>query len=343
MILHVVGRQDEPFAAAQETPVQQEAFFRQRIKEVAASGVHSFLDRSRVKEAIEQMASGAQTFQAGGQHLAELFFDFHPPQSTSGAFFVFELRGGEADVVLYALVKYDYRSAVELSQKADGQHLLREIVQAFIKDKRAIQKFCLIRVRNGVAEPLVSASDRMKEAPDLTDYFERYLGVSRTRSTLELSRRLNETMRKTLNELKAFLPDGDVGAALGRAKAALRVRQIVNNDDVVDALFHAAGRPDDEEIRNKFERITRRRLRTGDLEDVAFQPDRRILAQQPRQFVITAEEVKLEYPEEELNRSVTRTAVDGGYEFVIRTRLPLVKDDTLALKPRAGADGTDQV
>ena len=342
MILHVVGRQDEPFAAAQETPVQQEAFFRQRILEVAASGVHSFIDRSRVKETVERMASGAGTFQAGGQELADLFFDFHPPQSTSGAFFVFELRGEDPDVVLYALVKYDYRSAVELSHQADGQHLLREIVQAFIKDKRAIQKFCLVRVRGGEAEPLVSASDRMKEAPDLTDYFERYLGVSRSRSTLELSRKLNETMRQTLNELKAYLPDENVGAALGRAKAALRTRQVISNDDVVDAMFHAAGRPDNEDVRNRFERVTRRRLRTGDLEDVAFQPDRRILAQQPRQFVVTAEEVKLEYPEEELNRSVTRRAVDGGFEFVVKTRLPLVKDDTLALKPRESDDAPEQ-
>lgn len=340
MILHVVGRKDEVFAPAPETPVQEELFFRQRILEVAASGVHSFTNRSRVRPVLQDMANGVTTFEHGGQVLAELFFDFHVGQSTSGAFFVFELRGDRPDAILYALVKYDYRAAVELSQQANGQHLLREIVQAFIKDKRAIQKFCIARVVNGVAEDVVSASDRMKEAPDLTDYFEKYLGVSRSRSTIELSRKLNEAMRLALKDLRDILPDGDDGRALGNAKAALRPRLLVGNDDVVEAIMHAAGRPDDEDVRRRIEKVIRRKLKTADLEEVSFQPDRRALAQQPRRLVVTAEEVKLEYPEEELDRSVTRREIADGVEFTIVSRRPLVKDDTLA--PRTvGADADD--
>ena len=340
MILHVVGRKDEVFAPAPETRVQEELFFRQRILEVAASGVHSFTDRSRVRPLLEAIASGGTTFEEGGQQLASLFFDFHVSQATSGAFFVFELRGEEPEVILYALVKYDYRSAVELSQQANGQSLLREIVQAFIKDKRAIQKFCLARVRDGRAGELVSASDRMKDAPDLTDYFERYLGVTRSRSTHELSRKLNEAMRQALRELRPFLPDGDDGEALKNAKAALRPRTIVGNDDVVDAILHAAGRPEDEDVRRRIDRVTRRKLKTGDLEDVAFQPDRRTLAQQPRRLVVTAEEVKLEYPEDQLNRSVTRRETDDGWEFTVVSRRPLVKDDTLSTKATEPVEDT---
>lgn len=338
MILHVVGRKDEVFAPAPETRVQEELFFRQRILEVAASGVHSFTNRSRVRPVLEAMSSRRTTFEEGGQQLASLFFDFHVGQATSGAFFVFELRGEDPEVILYALVKYDYRSAVELSQQANGQSLLREIVQAFIKDKRAIQKFCLTRVREGRAEDLVSASDRMKEAPDLTDYFERYLGVSRSRSTQELSRKLNEAMRQALRELRPFLPDGDDGEALKSAKAALRPRAIVGNDDVVDAILHAAGRPEDEDVRRRIDRVTRRKLKTGDLEDVAFQPDRRTLAQLPRRLVVTAEEVKLEYPEDQLNRSVTRRETDNGWEFTVVSRRPLVKDDTLSTRATVPAE-----
>lgn len=340
MILHVVGRHDADFVAASETPVQQELFFRQRILEVAASGVHSFTERSQVRPVLEEMARGDLGFEAGGQRLASLFFDFHVRQSTSGAFFVFELRADEAmDVVLYALVKYDYRAAVELSQQPDGQHLLREIVQAFIKDKRAIQKFCLVRVRHGVAEALVSASDRMKEAPDLTDYFERYLGVERSRSKMELSRKLNEAMRRAYDAVKDILPGEDVGAALERAKGSLRGRAVVSNDDVVDAMLHGAHRPMDEALRARLEKATRRQLRNGDLEEVSFLPDRRVLAQQPRKRVVTAEDVSLEYPEEELGRSVSRRQIPGGWEFTIVSRQALVRDDTLAPKPLVAEDG----
>ena len=38
-----------------------------------------------------------------------------------------------------------------------------------VKERKAVQKFCIARLRNGVAETIVSAADRMKEAPDLTD------------------------------------------------------------------------------------------------------------------------------------------------------------------------------
>lgn len=329
MILHVVGRKDAPFAAEPEIPVQEELFFRSRIIMEAASGVHSFESHSLVKPILEQMARSALTFEQGGQQLAQRFWIDHVKQSTSGAFFVFELRGDAQDVVLYAMVKYDYRSAVELSQ-VNGQSTLREIVQAFVKERKAVQKFCIARVRNGVAETIVSAADRMKEAPDLTDYFEKFLGVSRSRSTLELSKQLNEVLRASLDELKGILPNNDVGAAVAQAKLALQGRNTVSNDDVVDALLHAAGRPEDETVRQKLEKVARRKLRSKDLEDVEFRPDPRTLRLQPRHVVRTAEDVKIEYPNEEIGRTVTRHETeDGGYVFTVRTPRRLVEDNTM--------------
>jgi hypothetical protein len=340
MILHLVGKRDAEFQPEPEIPVQEELFFRARILGEAGSAVHSFGPHSQVRPLLERMATGALGFEPGGQALAQLFWRDHVKQATSGAFFVFELRVADPDVVFYALIKYDYREAVELTQ-IDGRNVLRAIIQAFVKERKAIQKFCIARVRAGVADELVSAADRMEQAPDLTDYFERFLGVSRSRSTQELSARLNEVLRASLNELQDHLPGRDVGRAVAQAKLALQPLASVSNENLIDAVMHAAGRPDDEKVRATLERVVRRRLRAQNLDDVEFRPDARTLQLRPRRVVRTVEDVKLEYPDEELGRSVTRQEMsDGGFTFTIRTGKALVEDGTLPYRAAAGGDAT---
>ena len=337
MILHVVGKKDALFEAQRELPLQETEFFKARIIDEASSGVHSFLEHSFVKPILEEISTEVISFEAGAQRLSQTFFTMHVKSSTSGAFFVFQLATSEADVKIFALLKYDYREAVELTH-VEGRHVLRAIVQAFIKDRRALQKYCIARVRGGVAEPLVSASDRMEEAPDLTDYFERYLGVQRSRSTQELSGRLREAIRGTLDELKDRIPDGHVGRAVARAKIALQGRATVTNEDVFDAILHSIGRPDDEDVRAKIERVIRRKLKAKGLDNVAFRPDPQTLQVQPRNIVRTFEGVVLEFPGEELNRSVVREELPGGgATFTITTDRPLVEDGTKPQKIDADA------
>ncbi|WP_181443436.1 hypothetical protein [Porphyrobacter sp. YT40] len=332
MIIHVVGQRDADFVPQPEIEVQQEGFFRARIVSEAADGVHRFSEDSPVKAIIESMARDEIEFEAGGQQLARRFWEMHVRQSIAGAFFVVELQSDLKGTRLYAMIKYDYREAVELAE-ADGRSVLRAIVQAFVKERRAIQKFCLARVREGVTEEVVTASDRMKEAPDLTDYFERYLGVSRSRSNDELSSRLNEALRGTLEDVRSDLPRGDVGGAVARAKVALQGRAVVSNDDVVDAVLHAANRPDDEAVRARLEAATRRRLRKQNLQDVEFRPNRRVLQVQPRRIIRTAEEVRLEFPAEELGNTVIRQETPEGVVFTIRPSR-LIEDGTLPDRTR---------
>ncbi|TPN42810.1 nucleoid-associated protein [Mesorhizobium sp. B1-1-7] len=332
MIIHLVGKPGEPFTPRDEIDVQEEGFFRARIQSEAGDGVHSFVVGSEVRHQLELIAKGEVTFPQGGQVLARRFFDMHVKQSVAGAFFLLQLRTAAPDSVLFALIKYDYREAVELTD-AGGRSVLRAIVQAFVKDRHAVQKFCLVRVIDGAAQELVCASDRMKEAPDLTDYFERYLGVRRSKSNAELSKRLNEALRGTLQDVKDILPNSDVGAAVSKAKLALQGRATVSNDDIVDAVLHAADRPDDEDLRYRIDVVTRRRLKRLQLQDIEFRPDRDTLQVQPRRIVRTAEEVRLEFPGEELGRSVTRETFDDEVVFTVRTRR-LVEDGTLPVKTR---------
>jgi hypothetical protein len=331
MIIHVVGRADEEFDPQPEITVQEEPFFRSRIVDEAADPVHSFVEGSDVKYVIERMAQDIMTFEAGGQNLSRRFFDMHVKQSVAGAFFVLELSTSDADTKIYALIKYDYRQAVELTEH-EGRNVLRAIVQAFIKERRAVQKICLVRVESGSAQVMVSASDRMKDAPDLTDYFERYLGVTRTKTTAELSRRLNEALRQSLEDVKPHLPERNVGKAVAAAKKALRVREVVSNDDVVDAVLHAAGRPEDEKIITDITAAARKRLKRNNLQDVSFKPDKKTLEVLPRLYVRTVEQVRLEFPSEELDHSVFKSKNDKGITFTIHTK-ELLEDGTLSDKP----------
>lgn len=330
MIIHLIGKRID-FQRAPETPVQQQEFFQSRIIDHAASAVHTFTQHSNVRPVLQQMGAGEIGFEAGGQELARLFRHDHPTQSTPGAFFVFQLSTDIEGDNLYALIKYDYRAVVELSQR-DGQNVLREIIQAFVKEKRAVQKFCIARYRNGAIEDLVSATDRMAEAPDLTDYFENYLGVNRARSTRELSGRLNEAMRSALNEVRDHLPNRNVGQALSLAKNALRARGVVTNDDVVDALLHGAGWPDGEETIARFGRVARGKLKRANLTDVEFRPDRNALQVAPRHKVKTAEGTRLEYDDAQLGRTVFREETERGTVFTVRTQNRLVEDDTIKIR-----------
>lgn len=332
MILHVVGRADDEFSPEPEADVQEEGFFRARILAEAGDAVHAFEEGSLVKPILERMARDETTFEQGGQELSRLFARDHVRQSTSGAFFVFQLEVAAAGTRIYAMIKYDYREVVELSQAA-GRNVLRAIVQAFVKERKAVQKICVVRLVDGVAENLVSASDRMHAAPDLTDYFARYLGVARGRSDTELSDRLHEAMRNTLQEVSEHLPPGGVAGALRRMKQALQPRDSVTNEDVVDAALHAANRPEDERVRAKIESKARKHLRRQGLDDVSFKPEARIFAQRPREYVRTAEEVRIEYPAEQLGQAITRTERDGEITFTITTRR-IVEDGTLSDRAR---------
>lgn len=335
MIVHVVGGKQD-FAPQPALPVDEDphiAFFLARIVDAAVSPVHKFDDRSATSALLTEMAAGQKTFEEGGQELARRFKLDHVGSSSGGAFFVFELGTDNPYVFFYSLIKYDYREAVELYAK-DGKNAFRQIVQAFVKEKRAIQKSCIVRVKDGVVEGEVSAFDRMGEAPDLTDYFQKFLEVRRDRDTKELSDRLSTVLRNTLSDCKKHLPGNDARLALNVAKESLSGRDTVDDDAIREAIFVAAGRPT-EDIRTEIEKSLVRHLKSQKLSGVTFKPDPRTLKRAPRIKVRTAEDVLIEYPGEQEDRAVMRTKDEqGGWVITIKTSEALVQDDLVG--KRAG-------
>ncbi|WP_342740050.1 nucleoid-associated protein [Bradyrhizobium sp. B117] len=336
MIVHVVGGKEEFEPQPVMDGVEHIDFFLARIQDAAASGVHRFESKSTTKALLQQIGSQKISFEEGAQELSRRFSNDHVGSSRDGAFFVFELETDDPRVLFYSLIKYDYRQAIELYAHK-GRNALRQIVHAFVREKRAIQKSCLVRVKNGVVESGVSAIDRMGDAPDLTDYFQKFLEVVRDRDAKELSERLNEVIRGTLQKCKMQLPDQDVPSAVSTTKDFLRGRENVDDESIREALFVAAGRPN-EDVRAEIEKVLSRQLKDKKLAGVTFKPDPESLRRAPRRKVQTKEGVLLIYPGEQENRAVSRQPNgSGGWTITIRTSEHLVEDGTLPEKSRADA------
>lgn len=327
MILHVVGKGG--FVAQPEMAVEQAPFFLDRIKNAAIDGVHIFNKNSATKQLVEAIAAGPDTFENCGQRLARAFSQYHVGASTDGAFFVFQLGTHDPITQLFSLIKYDYRVVLELVNHTGTQHL-REVVQAFVREPRAIQKSCMVRIRNGVADELVSAFDRMGRTPDLTDYFGRFLDVARERSDDELSKSLNEALRATLSAVQEYLPHRDVVAALDVGKESLRGRITVDETAIREAVFVAAGSPDDEVVRKVLDIAIDKQLGQRRLRGVEFRPNPEVLAKRPKRKIRTVEGVMVVFPGDEEGQSVRISSDDGGRVITIRTKAELVEDGTLA-------------
>jgi len=334
MILHVVGG-EAPFEPQPEMPVGEHAeFFLARIQDTAVSAVHEFQDGSPTKATLERIARGETGFESGAQSLSDDFSGRHVAASRDGAFFIFELVVSDPTVRLYSLIKYDYRQVVELYDR-DGQNALRQIVQAFVKEKRAVQKSALVRVVNGVAQGAVSARDRMSEAPDLTDYFRAFLRVARERTDHELCQGVTSVLRQTFQRCRRLLPGENVPAAYRVAQDHLRGRQRVDDDAVREAVFVAAGRPTDESVLVELDRVREREMQRHRLTGLEFAPDLAVFRAAPRRRMRTVEGVLIEFPGAEEDRSVTHVrGPDGSEVITVRSREPLVENDIVGQRTR---------
>lgn len=332
MILHVVGEED--FHPEPERHVEHAAFFIERIRDTDVASIYAFNDESSTKARLERVARNEEDFQTASQFLSREFSRMHIGATREGAFFIFELTTGDENTKIYSLIKYDYREAIEQSDGEDGS-LLRRIVQAFIADRKAIQKCCLIRIVNGVAEAAVAARDRAKAAPLIGDYFEAFLDVRRVRSDRDLNHKAVEAVRLTLQEAKQHLPDQDVARGFAIAKEQLRNRPRIDGQALVDAVLAAANNPEAEDVRLDLQRRLARKIKSARLEGLSFPPNATVLRRPALRQIRTTEGVMLRYPDQADGATVRRESLpNGGETITIRTELVtedrLVSDGTRA-------------
>lgn len=335
MILHVVG--DEAFKPQSAQLVEHADFFIERIRNTDVAPVFAFDPDSQTKAQLERIARGDDHFEAGGQGLSREFARLHPGSSRDGAFFIFDLRTDDTSVRIYSLIKYDYQEVIEQQQQQDGANLLRLIVQAFVADKRAIQKAALVRVVNGVADPEVAARDRMKQAPEIGDYFANYLHVVRTRDDRQLNEKLVDAVSNALKELKELLPERDVPAAFREAKSILGNRQRINAEAVEEAVLAAAGNPEDEKEIARIQNCVRRKIKSAKLEGLEFAPNRQLLRVPAIRRLRTTEGVLLFYPDRIADTNVERVRTEDGGEVITITTRHVEEDNIVRREPRSAA------
>ncbi len=324
MILHVVS--DGTFEPQRSRLVEHADFFLDRIRDTDASAIFEFDPTSTTKATLERMASGGDSFEREAQTLSREFARFHGKSSKPGAFFVFELRSAETNDRLFSLIKYDYQQVIEQSSEEEGD-LLRLILQAFVAQKKAVQKSAIIRVSSGVAIPLISATDRIMPGLDIADYFALFLNVKRNRSDEELTKTVRGILRDTLTEIREHLPEGGVAQAFRRAQGTLRDRTLVTSASISEAITAAADGIGNESLTADILSRVSRKIRSANLDGLEFPPDRSILQKPSLRRLKTTEGVTILYPDDVDRSVIERQRLAGGGEVItIRTAKPTEED-----------------
>jgi hypothetical protein len=315
MSLHVVGVPIDEFVPEDAfDEISEEAFFLKRIVENDADAIFSFVDGSATKALVERVASGALSFKKGAQDLARNFNTGHVATSRDGAFFVIDLNGDDG-ARFFCLIKYDYSEAV-VRRNVKGKSRLRKLVQAFVTDKKAVQKICLLKVTDGVVSDEVAARDRMKTAPELSDYFYKFLGVKRERDDAELTKAVLNVARAVFQEQKAHLGDRSVAVALNEFGNALRLRPNVDVDVVSEVILGVLGNPEDEKLHSAVERSVDRKFESAKLHGLGFKPDQSAFKTAKSVKLETPEGVVVRYSQRAGENLVTRVKKHGGGETI---------------------------
>ncbi len=319
MSLHIVS--DDEFVPEPEFDIEHDDFLLDRVRDVASASVYRFEEVSTTRDVIEQIVRRDVGFEEGAQALAREFCRFHRGGTRDGAFFVFELGVDNPNTQLYALIKYDYGQALELVER-EGHAGLRRIIEAFVGDKTAIQKSALVRVVNGAAKAAISTRDRMgRPTPELTDYFIRYLQVTRDRTDGELTTAVKEVVRTALEDHREFLPPGGVAPAVSRALEVLRNTEAVTEDVVSHAVWMGAGQPTDDQVRNSLKKSVSRLVKRKRLAGVTFPPDGSQLGRPITRVVRTEEGVTIHYNTGLEGGAVRKVdTADGATQFIVTTR-----------------------
>lgn len=334
MTLHVVG--NGVFTPQPARVIEHEEFFIERIRDTNIPALFEFHPQSRTKGAAEDIAKGAVSFEAGSQALSHDFSRFHDGNSRDGAFFIFELSTDDPSVKVFSLIKYDYQEVIERAEGQEGD-LLRLILQAFVVDKRAIQKAALIRVRDGVADQALAAKDRVKPSPDIGDYFAHYLDVKRSLSDEDLNKKALDVLRNAIVELKDIVPKGDAAQALRHAQSILHDRQQVTEDAIQEAVLAAAGDPQEETLRSRIQKCVQRKIKTAKLEGISFPTNKNVLRKPPLRRLQTTEGVTIIYPDHADKVSVSREKTPAGGEVITVTTKKVTEDKVVPDKTRKQA------
>lgn len=160
-----------------------------------------------------------------------------------------------------------------------------------------------------------------RPSPIITDFFRKYLQVKRERDDEELTTAVKDVVKTALHDNREFLPKTNFATCVSHANAVLRNAPEINDEVIQQAVWVGAGQPAADEIKERFEKSTRRLIRRKKLEGISFSPSKRMLPQSVRRTITTDEGVKIEYNTALEGQTVLiENTIAGETRFVITTQ-----------------------
>ncbi|WP_426671897.1 nucleoid-associated protein [Mucilaginibacter sp. McL0603] len=282
-IFHVVHHGNAAPTLMEETPIGAfEGFFVNRIREILNGNRFNFSDDSDFLASLRVIDADPSHFVSESQELARTFHNQNDRRIKPG---VMILIYADVDrTKKYILIKYDHEEVITYTEQ-DGQAILSEISNTFVKSGQALQKSAVINLGDVVpGAVIVDKSERQ----DITDFFKEFLGVKRYYTQADLTEKAANCFMETIREHQAILPAEFTSQASNTFYDYVQHTDNFSPDQTPQELFGVYFTP---EIGRTFAR----KLGKADISGEAFSFDKRVIRKPRKKKYRTQEGVIIQY------------------------------------------------
>lgn len=348
MIFHVVRPDsEEPVFLAEMPPPQFADFFVKRVRDTLRGSSYDFNEGSAMPALVSAaVADGGDGFVDASRSLARRFKHKirGDNRMSPGALMLLSLRAGT--VRLAALIKFEHHPIIayslETKEGTDPKPLMESIIQNFSQDKKAMQKSVVIRLGSpGHSDPAlrrhgVVVIDRSSTRyRDATQHFENFLDVRRSFQRKDLTRKMFDAAKATIEKHKDLVPPEVAKAPTRHLREAFE-RMEGFDCDRPEEILGAVARGLGENAQETLVKTFRRELANRAIETESFQFDRSGLPQRDYKRLAGKEGFHLWYRQEHEAKGVVNVdrQADGSATITIVTA-QLVQDDETEALPKA--------
>ena len=260
MVFHLVGPKEEHFVRLEAVePGPHLDFFLGRIKTVLNGAPYGFSDASSTRERLRRIATDPALFQEESERLAEDFQRAHVGSASRGAFLLFALRCGTAQ--LFAILKYDDELVLtyDVTEGGGGRKrvTLTELERTFVQNREALQKSAVAELAETGGRLVVL--DR-RNPQKVARYFETFLDAARLHQDEELTDKLVKATRDAIRANRDLVPEQVYNEVTKRTFEAASAGGAIDVDGHRKFLEAVMGQPlpDDHPILPKFQAALRK-------------------------------------------------------------------------------------
>lgn len=267
-----------------------EEFFLARVRESAKGNRFRFDPKSPTLALLRRLQKKEQKISSVAEDLARRFSKEHTMQMSAGVFMLFDIA--HQDTTYHAIMKFDDQEVLAY-RKEKSRTILHRLEKTFVQDERAMQKVAIARMKKkGEVELLVLERSNRRLG---TEYFKRFLDVTRVWTDTELTQRFEEAVSKTVTEVRRELPAGQVNMALSRARQYMLDGEGLD-ENKLDEFRRVVFGPDENGI---IERAFNQNLTSLGVDGEAFDFDKEIVTKPRTRSIVTEERIVVKYTEDQ--------------------------------------------